>query len=198
MYKPVSAISEKELKQIHEEYKIELNRCKQCYVIRTVRAHHCSKCKGCTMRMDHHCPWINNCVGQFNQKFFLLFCFYCLIGCCHAAMITGWYCIYKYKKEFLQSTPLVVFISIQLFFAAAFIIFNICMLWDQSKTISNDTTLVDMKKKKMLEQRSLTNVLNEVFGSSFSLHWFIPYRTGGYLPFFKKLHKQAYFVFFYY
>jgi hypothetical protein len=47
-----------------------------------------------------------------------------------------------------------------------------------------------MKKKKMLEQRSLTNVLNEVFGGDFNLGWFFPYKIGGYLPFFKKIHKQ--------
>lgn len=37
--------------------------------------------------MDHHCPWINNCVGYYNQKPFLLFCFYATITLAYGGSI---------------------------------------------------------------------------------------------------------------
>ncbi len=99
-YEPVTSITDEAMKKISSEYKVELKRCDKCYVVRTPRVHHCSVCKGCIMKMDHHCPWINNCVGQFNQKYFIQFCYYCLLGCTQAAFITIYYLIYKHKKEY--------------------------------------------------------------------------------------------------
>ncbi|KAF9364629.1 hypothetical protein BGX34_000933 [Mortierella sp. NVP85] len=55
--------------------------CTRCHHVKPERAHHCRVCKRCVLKMDHHCPWVLNCVGQENYKFFVLFVSYTAIHC---------------------------------------------------------------------------------------------------------------------
>eukprot|EP00295_Goniomonas_pacifica_P018965 CAMPEP_0175852522 /NCGR_PEP_ID=MMETSP0107_2-20121207/26251_1 /TAXON_ID=195067 ORGANISM="Goniomonas pacifica, Strain CCMP1869" /NCGR_SAMPLE_ID=MMETSP0107_2 /ASSEMBLY_ACC=CAM_ASM_000203 /LENGTH=311 /DNA_ID=CAMNT_0017168049 /DNA_START=11 /DNA_END=947 /DNA_ORIENTATION=- len=50
--------------------------CERCHCFKPERCHHCSICDRCILKMDHHCPWVNNCIGWRNHKYFLLFLFY--------------------------------------------------------------------------------------------------------------------------
>ena len=46
--------------------------CQRCLRTKPDRCHHCSQCNRCVLKMDHHCPWVANCVGFQNQKYFYL------------------------------------------------------------------------------------------------------------------------------
>ncbi|KAJ6578712.1 DHHC palmitoyltransferase-domain-containing protein [Mycena vulgaris] len=47
--------------------------CARCAIVKPYRAHHCRVCGTCVLKFDHHCPWIGQCVGARNHKFFLNF-----------------------------------------------------------------------------------------------------------------------------
>ncbi|KAM4616705.1 palmitoyltransferase ZDHHC12-B-like [Polymixia lowei] len=50
-----------------------LRRCGYCLLQQPMRARHCQTCKRCVRRFDHHCPWIENCVGERNHRWFVLY-----------------------------------------------------------------------------------------------------------------------------
>ena len=54
--------------------------CKYCIQPKPPRSHHCSICNKCFLNMDHHCPWMNNCIGFYNLRYFISFCVFMWLG----------------------------------------------------------------------------------------------------------------------
>ena len=50
--------------------------CSKCKRTKPPRTHHCRRCDRCILRMDHHCPWLGNCIGFDNHKYFVLTLYY--------------------------------------------------------------------------------------------------------------------------
>mmetsp|Transcript_10250 Transcript_10250/g.26543 ORF Transcript_10250/g.26543 Transcript_10250/m.26543 type:complete len:346 (-) Transcript_10250:120-1157(-) len=59
----------------------ERRHCKWCAKYKPDRCHHCRVCQRCILKMDHHCPWIYNCVGFGNHKYFFLLLLYAALDC---------------------------------------------------------------------------------------------------------------------
>lgn len=156
-------------------------KCPKCCSIKPERAHHCSVCQRCIRKMDHHCPWVNNCVGENNQKYFVLFTFYIAAISIHAMflVVTEFaQCVHtEWRQCSPYSPPTTIFLLLFLSFEALlFAIFTLIMLATQLTAIFNDQTGIEQLKKEEARwaKKSRLKSIHSVFGR-FSLAWFSPF-----------------------
>ena len=62
--------------------------CRHCRCVKPPRTHHCGVTGRCVYHMDHYCPWMANCVGYYNYRYFVLFLLYMLIGCSYCLVLS--------------------------------------------------------------------------------------------------------------
>lgn len=75
--------------------------CHKCNLVKPPRTHHCENCGCCILKMDHHCPWIANCVGEFNLKFFVQFAFYACSGLINIHAMILYFYLFDSQAVFL-------------------------------------------------------------------------------------------------
>jgi palmitoyltransferase ZDHHC9/14/18 len=60
--------------------------CSTCQIPKPPRSSHCSTCQACIMEFDHHCPFVGNCIGGRNKRFFVAYVI--LTGICSAYLFS--------------------------------------------------------------------------------------------------------------
>mmetsp|Transcript_22907 Transcript_22907/g.71141 ORF Transcript_22907/g.71141 Transcript_22907/m.71141 type:complete len:454 (-) Transcript_22907:1719-3080(-) len=161
-----------------------IKRCKRCSGnFKPKRAHHCSICGRCIVKMDHHCPWVNNCVGVGNHKFFILFISYIFTMSAYALLLISAKMFWCYgpltssrrpEDACLADPGGGIWIILLVLEAMLFGSFTLCMIFDQWEVVSTGSTQIDRLKG---EDHEVRQDVNEVFGGSstkFAWHWLLP------------------------
>ncbi|CEM11496.1 unnamed protein product [Vitrella brassicaformis CCMP3155] len=172
-----------ENKELESQDNSGMRRCLKCGGIKPFRAHHCSVCQRCIMLMDHHCPWVNNCVGMYNQKHFLLFLLYVLFMSIHvmilliARVVSCASFDYTHKRDYWRArrrNPSPFQSPIVFFEAIVFGLFTLVMFCDQLSAVFSNATGIDQLQNTAGPQRSTCEALRQVFGTPLSIYWFLP------------------------
>ena len=162
-------------------------KCSECCSVKPDRAHHCSVCKRCIRKMDHHCPWVNNCVGERNQKYFVLFTLYVTIISSHTLYLTisqliscmdaDWRSpesVCPFMGRTRPSPGRLIMLLFLTFESILFSLFSLVMFSIQMRAIWMDWTGIENLKKENRRRRSGCKSLESVFGGNVLL-WLSPF-----------------------
>ncbi|MCP9260541.1 Palmitoyltransferase ZDHHC3 [Dirofilaria immitis] len=153
--------------------------------VKPERAHHCSVCGRCVRRMDHHCPWVNNCVGEGNQKYFVLFTMYIALLSTHAVYWGIWQFILCVSADWqscsLFGPPVTAILLVFLLFEAILLQYSrlLCSVLNLIRFAMIKLVLNHSKMSNTIPNNSLGpdgwKNLQMIFGGPFSLRWFNPF-----------------------
>ena len=158
--------------------------CRKCKTGKPPRTHHCSVCRRCVMKMDHHCPWVNNCVGFYNYKFFCLFLLYCAAGCAYTAL-TCLFALYVRTNRREHTIVFIFVLTLSVLFALTlFIVWHVYLVATNQTTIEFYSNRMDASDARRRGERWVNPFsigargnFEQVFGMSRNVGlWLLPSR----------------------
>ena len=168
--------------------------CLICNVFKPERCHHCSNCNRWVLNMDHHWPWINNCIGFWNRKSFILLLFYVVIGIYLYLIymsIDVYYTAINIYNSFIGESSDLEYAKIAILSTSMILGTLICILitsffkFHIQLLIENKTTIEWIANKHeyfhSIYDISLKHNIQQVFGKNI-LYAFLPITTKSSLP----------------
>ena len=151
------------------------NNCSRCGTFKPSRAHHDRVSKRCVVKMDHFCPWVNNCVGFYNHKFFILFLVYVFLGSLYALGLLLKHlvvpvCNHNCTRDSITGQILVMLVCVE---ALMFALFTVSMFCEQMCNVLHGNTQIDRLKAQNSSSWGKYDNLVDVFGDRGSVLWWI-------------------------